>query len=283
MALVNNAAKAFKAMHVSKSPIVLTNIWDVSSLKAVLALNQGDNKPVKAVATASWAIAAAAGCKDEELTYEQNIAAIKQVAPVCREAGLPLSSDLQDGYGSRIREVITAAVKAGVSGANIEDSIPSAGYGKGITGSLYPIDEQILRLKAAMSAAAEAGCPEFVLNARCDVFCLEDQNLDDEARMKEAIVRGKAFLKLGATTVFYWGGPRGGLSKAHLETLVKELDGRISVQLSAYTGSPTVSELAEIGVARISIGPTLYRVAMGAVQKAASSILEKGEIELSGL
>ena len=129
-----------------------------------------------------------------------------------------------------------------------------------------------------MSAASEAGCPEFVLNARCDVFCLDDPNFDDESRMKEAIARGKAFLELGATTVFYWGGPRGGLSKAQLQTLVKELDGRVSVLLRAYAGNPTVSELADIGVARISIGPTLYGVAMGAVQKAASSILGEGKL-----
>lgn len=266
----NNTAKAFKAMHVPKSPIVLTNIWDVSSLKAVLALNQGDNKPVKAIATASWAIAAAARCKDEELTYEQNMAAIKQVAPLCREADIPLTADLQDGYGLRIQEAVATAIKAGISGANIEDSIPS--------GLLYPLDEQVQRLKAAMSAASEAGCPEFVLNARCDVFCLDDPNFDDESRMKEAIARGKAFLELGATTVFYWGGPRGGLSKAQLQTLVKELDGRVSVLLRAYAGNPTVSELADIGVARISIGPTLYGVAMGAVQKAASSILGEGKL-----
>lgn len=278
MAQVNSTAKAFKAMHIPKSPIVLTNIWDTSSLNAVLSLNQGDEKPVKAVATASWAVAAAAGCKDEELTYEQNITAIKQVAPLCREAGLPLTSDLQDGYGSRIEELVTAAVKAGVSGANIEDSIPSAGYGKGVAGSLYPLNEQVRRLKSALNAAAEAGCPDFVLNARCDVFCLDDPSLDDDSRMNEAIARGRAFLGLGATTVFYWGGPRGGLTKAHVQTLVKELDGRVAVLLAAYSGGPTVSELAEIGVARISIGPTLYRIAMLAVQKAASGILGEGKM-----
>ena len=281
MTQVNSTAKAFKAMHVPKSPIVLANIWDLSSLNAVLSLNQGDKKPVKAVATASWAIAAVIGGKDEELTYEQNMAAIKQVAPLCEEAGLPLTADLQDGYGSRIEEVITAAVKAGASGANIEDSIPSAGYGKGITGSLYSLEEQVRRLKSALSAAAEAGCPDFALNARCDVFCLDDPSLDDESRMKEAIARGKAFLELGATTVFYWGGPRWGMTKAHVQTLVKELDGRVSVLLPAYSGGPTVSELAEIGVARISIGPTLYHVSKLALQKAASSILEEGKMPIS--
>lgn len=273
---VNKHAQALKAMHIPKAPIVFTNIWDTWSLRAVLSLNERHPKPIKAVATASWAIAAAAGCKDEELTFEQNIAAIRAVAPLCQQAGLPLSSDLQDGYGTRIEHVVTAAVQAGVSGANIEDSIPSAGYGKGISGSLYPVDEQVLRLKTALDAAAKAGCPDFVLNARCDVFCLDDPDLDDGERLEEAISRGKAYLQLGATTVFYWGGPRGGLTKNHLRTLVNELDGRVAVLLAAYPGSPTVSELAEIGVARISIGPALYRVATSAVQEAASKILCEG-------
>ncbi|KAL3957207.1 hypothetical protein ACCO45_007785 [Purpureocillium lilacinum] len=262
------------------SPVVFTNVWDVASLNTVLSLNANasdtnNDKPVKAVATASWAIAATEGLADEDLTWEANLAAITRVAPLVRAAGLPLSSDLQDGYGARINEVVAAAVRAGVSGANIEDSIPAAGFGKGIAGSLYPLDEQVRRLRGALKAAADAGCPDFVLNARCDVFCLDDDSttLDDETRLREAVARGKAFLEAGATTVFYWGGGRGGLSRESVQTLVRELDGRVAVLLSAYKGGPTVKELAELGVARISIGPTLFRVAMAAVARAAKGIL----------
>lgn len=279
-ATVNDAAKALKALHVPSSPVVFTNVWDVASLNTVLSLNANasdtnNDKPVKAVATASWAIAATEGLADEDLTWEANLAAITRVAPLVRAAGLPLSSDLQDGYGARINEVVAAAVRAGVSGANIEDSIPAAGFGKGIAGSLYPLDEQVRRLRGALKAAADAGCPDFVLNARCDVFCLDDDSttLDDETRLREAVARGKAFLEAGATTVFYWGGGRGGLSRESVQTLVRELDGRVAVLLSAYKGGPTVKELAELGVARISIGPTLFRVAMAAVARAAKGIL----------
>lgn len=278
MASVNSAAKALKALHVPKSPVVFANVWDVASLNAVLSLNDGDARPVKAVATASWALAAAVGVQDEALTPEQNLAAIGTVAPLCRRANLPLSADLQDGYGPRIEEVVAAAVGAGASGANIEDSIPSAGYGRGIAGSLYPVGEQARRLGSALRAADAAGCPDFVLNARCDVFCLEDPSLDDDARVREAVARGRAFLAAGATTVFYWGGPRGGMTRAHVRALVEALDGRVAVLLAAYPGGPTVSELAELGVARISVGPALFRVAMGAVQKAALSILQDGRL-----
>lgn len=276
----NDAAKTLGALHVPQSPVILANVWDVASLQAILAINKAppDDQPVKAVATASWAIAAAAGVADEDLGWELNRDAIARIAPLCRDAGLPLSADLQDGYGSRIDEVVRAAVGAGVVGANIEDSIPQAGFAAGIAGSLYPLDEQVRRLRVAASAASAAGCRDFVINARCDVFCLEDAALDDETRIAEAVARGRAFLAAGATTVFYWGGPRRGMTKAHVERLVRELDGRVAVQLTAYAGEPTVAELAGLGVARISVGPALYRIAVDAVSRAASSLFRRGKL-----
>ncbi|OAQ65193.1 C6 transcription factor [Pochonia chlamydosporia 170] len=275
--MANNYAKALKALHVPSKPIVFANIWDIPSLNAISTLNTPSSKLVQGVATASWAIAAANGVQDEELTAEQNLEAIKRIAPFAAKAGLPISTDLQDGYGSRIADIVTQVVKAGVAGANIEDSIPSAGFGKGISGSLYSVEEQVQRLKTALKAAADAGTPDFVLNARCDIFCLEN-DIDDDTRVKEAIKRGKAYLELGATTVFYWGGPRGGMTRQHLETLVKELDGRVAVLFSAYPGVKSTTELAELGVARVSIGPGLFRVAMGAVKAAAENMLTGGTL-----
>lgn len=275
----NSSAKALKALHVPGKPIIFANVWDVPSFNTIASLNEGGSKLVHAVATASWAIAASAGVQDEELTFEQNIAAIRKIAPLANRAGLPLSVDLQDGYGSQIEGVVSEVVKAGASGANIEDSIPSAGFGKGLSGSLYRLEEQVRRLKAALEAAEAAGCPDFTLNARCDIFCLEeDSALDDETRVKEAIARGKAFLEAGATTVFYWGGPRGGMTKAHLKTLVKELDGKVAVLFSAYPDVQSTSELARIGVARVSIGPGLFRIAMAAVKQAATNMLTGGRL-----
>ncbi|OAA41739.1 Aldolase-type TIM barrel [Metarhizium rileyi] len=276
--MANDFAKVLKALHVPSKPIVFANIWDIPSLNAISSLNTPTSKLVQGVATASWAIAATHGLQDEELTAEQNLESIKRIASVATKAGLPLSVDLQDGYGSRIAEIVTEAVKAGAAGANIEDSVPAAGFGKGISGSLYTVDEQVQRLKSALGSAEAAGTPDFVLNARCDVFCLEDDNLDDETRVQEAIKRGKAYLELGATTVFYWGGPRGGMTKKHLETLVKELDGRVAVQLSAYPGIKSTKELADLGVARVSVGPGLFRAAMGAVRAAAENMLTGGSL-----
>ncbi|KAF7551496.1 hypothetical protein G7Z17_g4992 [Cylindrodendrum hubeiense] len=266
--MTNDSAKQLKALHVPSSPIVFPNVWDIPSFNAVVSLNDGNSKPVKAIASASWAVAATLGIEDDDLTMEQNFEAVAQLASLCKAADLPFTADLQDGYGDQIAESVTKAIKLGVVGANIEDSIPS-------TGAMYNIDEQIQRYKTALKAAADAGCPDFVLNARCDIFHL-DTGLDEEAMIKEAITRGKAYLDAGATTVFYWGGSGRGMRTAWVETLVKELDGRVAVKLAAEPNTLTTAELAKIGVARISIGPSLFLVANIAMKKAAASILNGG-------
>lgn len=280
MPSTNEFAQALKALHKPGQPLIVPNVWDVPSLNALASLNDTDaaTKPVKAFATASWALANARGVADEDLTAEQNLAALRELAPLAAKAGLPLSADLQDGYGTRIEEVFTTAAKYGVAGANLEDSIPSAGFGKGIAGSLYPKDEAVSRIQRALKAAAAAGVPDFVINARCDVFKLDaSPDLDDATRMREAIDRGKAYLAAGATTVFLWGGVRG-LSTAEVQTLVKELDGRVAVLLTKRAGGHSTAELAQIGVARISIGPTLYLAAMNAVKTGAAQILGGGAL-----
>ncbi|KAF4977274.1 hypothetical protein FZEAL_6162 [Fusarium zealandicum] len=269
--MTNNFAKELKALHKPSSPIVLPNVWDVASFNTVVSLNQDGSKPVKALASASWAIAAALGIKDEELTLEQNLEAVAKIASLSETAGLPLSADLQDGYGSEIASTVKRAVEIGVVGANIEDTIPA-------TGDFYPIDEQVQRLQTALRAAADAGCSDFVLNARCDTFHF-DTGLDEEDALKEAIARGKAYLGAGATTVFYWGGSGRGLRTAWVERLVKELDGRVAVKLAHKTaGALSTAELAKMGVARISVGPSLFLIAQSAVKEAAASILSGGSL-----
>ncbi|KAH6611539.1 hypothetical protein Trco_001559 [Trichoderma cornu-damae] len=277
MASINQSAQTLKALHKPGSPLVLPNVWDVSSLHAIVSLNSASSTPVKALATASWAIAASLGIEDEELTMVQNLEAISKMAPAAERAGLPLSVDLQDGYGDLIIAVVTAAVEYGAAGANIEDGIPSAGFGRGISGSLYNLQDQVARLRRALDAAEDAGAPDFVLNARCDVFRLDaSPDLSYETRLAEAVKRGKAYLEAGAATVFFWGGPGQGLTGDTVKTLVKELDGRVAVMLSGAPGSLTTADLAKLGVARISVGPSLYLAALDAVKAAATRMLSGG-------
>ncbi|UKZ46023.1 hypothetical protein TrVGV298_000220 [Trichoderma virens] len=256
MASINQSAQTLKALHKPGSPLVLSNIWDASSLNAIVSLNSEGLKPVKALATASWAIAASLGIKDEELTMVQNLEAISRIAPLAEQAGLPLSVDLQDGYGDLITAVVTAAVEASPA-------------------PLYKLDNQVARLKRAVDAAKEAGAPDFVINARCDIFRLEASDLSLETRLAEAIKRGKAYLEAGATTVFFFGGPNG-LTSETVKTLVKELDGKVAVMLSGKPGSLTTAELASLGVARISVGPSLYIAALNAIKAKALQMFSGG-------
>ncbi|KAJ4245470.1 hypothetical protein NW762_013979 [Fusarium torreyae] len=276
----NKLAQTLKALHVPSHPLILANVWDIASLNMVLSINTESSKPVKAIATASWAFAASLGIKDEELTMEQNLAAIRSLAPVVARAGLPLSVDLQDGYGPHICEAVAAAVQVGAHGANLEDSIPSQGFGKGVEGSLYSIDRQVHRLHLARQAAAAAGCPDFVINARCDIFALGDTpGLDHDARIQEALKRGNAYLDAGATTIFFWRGYGAGFTEDEVRHLVHELNGRVAIRLGQTKGALSAAELGKLGVARVSVGPSLFQIAMHAAKQSAISILQGGQLE----
>ncbi|RBR15205.1 hypothetical protein FVER53590_08634 [Fusarium verticillioides] len=256
----NCFAQTLKSLHIPSQPLIFANVWDLASLNVVLSLSSKTSKPVKATATASWAFAASLGVEDEELTMERNLASIRNLAARATSAGLPLSVDLQDGYGFRLREAVNQAFQAGAHGANIEDSIPARGLGQGIEHSLYRP-------------------PDFVINARCDVFALEDvANLNHETRMKESVRRGKAYLDAGATTGFFWRGYGAGFTEADVQTLVKELDGHVAIRLGQTPEALSVSQLAKLGVTRISIGPSLFQMAMDAAKRSALNFLEGGRL-----
>ncbi|KAG5661977.1 hypothetical protein KAF25_004216 [Fusarium avenaceum] len=276
----NEVAKTLKSLHVSHQPLIFANVWDVASLNTVLSINTENSKPVKAIATASWAFAAVLDIKDEDLTMEQNLSAIRCLAPIVARAGLPLSVDLQDGYGSLIQEAVMQAVQVDAHGANLEDSIPSQGLVNGIEGSLYPLGQQTQRIRLACQGASYAGCPDFVINARCDIFALEDvPGLDINTRMQEAVKRGKAYLEAGATTVFYWRGYGAGMTEDEVRNLVDELGGRVAIRLGQTKNALSVAELGKIGVARISVGPSLFQIAMHAAKQSAWDVLQGGNLQ----
>jgi len=134
---------------------------------------------------------------------------------------------------------------------------------------MYPVEEATSRVQRALKAATDSGVPDFVVNARCDAL-IRGGTLD------EVIERGKKYLEAGATTVFVWGGSKRGVSGAEVKRLVKEFDGRLNVSLK-WTGGLTVAELAEIGVARISVGPAIQFFAIAEFAKKAEELLKQAE------
>lgn len=267
----NTYAQALKALHQPSSPFVLSNVHDVSSTTTVLAINTATSRPVKALATGSYAIAGTLGLADGELSLPLNLQALSLISPLARAAGVPLSADLQDGYGAQLRETVGGAIDVGVVGANIEDGFPERGYGRGLE-SIRSLEEQVERLKEVVQVAKEKGLPDFVINARTDLFTLNPlpNGWSHEDVLKDAVRRGKAYLEAGATSFFVWGPA---VTVDDVKTLVKELDGKVAVLLSADGGKLSVAQWKEIGVCRISVGPTLWLKAMAALKKAAEEIL----------
>lgn len=250
----NALAKHFRSLHVPGDPILLLNVYDGATASIITS-----NPAARAVATASYAIAATYGVDDDDMTLAQNLAGIAKVAHVVRKTNLPLTADLQDGYDD-VGQTINEAIKLGVVGCNLEDVNCR-------TRKLRDVDDAVTRIKTALRAAAEVGVPDFAVNARTDV-------LGFGGSIEDAITRGEAFLAAGANTVFVWGGSGGrGVRTEEVKQLVEGLKGRVNVKMNVREGFLTVQELRELGVARISVGPELFHKAMKGYREGVEGVL----------
>jgi 2-methylisocitrate lyase-like PEP mutase family enzyme len=261
MSTQNTLARSFKALHTPHSPLVLTNIWDALTAQSISSL-----PGTTALATASAAIALAAGVPDQDLDLATNLRACSAIARVARQHNLPLTVDMQDGYGAQLEDGVRAVIALGVVGINLEDLDRE-------TDGLYSISEACARIQRVMCVARELGVPDFVVNARTDVL-ISGGTVDD------AIERGKAYLDAGAFNVFVWGGrQRKGWNRTEVQKVAGALGGRLNVILVRMDGEGrvkeglSVSELREIGVCRISVGPQLMRWVMARVAEEAGRVL----------
>ncbi|GES58012.1 carboxyphosphonoenolpyruvate phosphonomutase-like protein [Aspergillus terreus] len=249
----NNLAIYFRSLHQPGQPLLLTNVYDAATASII-----ADSLSTKAIATASYAIAASQGIDDDKLTLSQNLTVVRPIAGVvARKRNLPLTVDIQDGYED-VSSTIKELISLGAVGCNLED-MDSA------SGQLRPMPDAVGRIKRALQAAREAGVPDFAINARTDAL-LTGGSLND------AIERGKAYLEAGACTVFVWGGAARGVSRDEVVKLVDAFAGRLNVKLVPREGFLTVPELKTLGVARISMGPELWRAAMSAFKEKAEMI-----------
>ena len=247
-------AAAFKALHVPGRPLILFNIWDAGSAKAVAAGG------AKALATGSWSVAAANGFPDgERIPLDLCIANLRRIVDA---VDLPVTLDLESGYGAdpaAVGEAFARVVQAGAIGCNIEDSFPE-------NGSLREAADQAARLRAARAAADGLGVPAF-LNARTDVFFQAGPDRHDEGMVAAALERGRAYADAGADGLFV----PGVVSERLIGLLVE--GSPLPVNIMAGAATPPAARLAELGVARISHGPGPYRQAMRALEEAARAVL----------
>lgn len=243
-------AAALRQLHIDPELLVLVNVWDVASAR-VVAQSPG----CRALATASHSIAASYGYADgEQIPLDLMIDAIGRIAAA---VDLPVSADLEAGYGDA-GTTVRRAIAAGAVGGNLEDE-------------MRPLAESVAAVEAAVAAGEAEGVP-FVLNARTDAFLLAGDRDHDEV-VADAIERGRAFLDAGATCVFV----PGQLDAETVGRLVEGI-GERKVSILAMPGTPPQTELAALGVARVSYGPWPMRLAMLALADTATSLLGGGSL-----
>lgn len=248
-------ARLFRAMHSTNGILVLPNAYDVASA-CVLA-----GAGAKAVATTSGGCAFSLGYPDgEKITRDEMCAVVKRMANAIT---VPLTADMEAGYGSSpaaVADTVRATLMAGAVGLNIEDS------SKGGTRVLFDFDQSVARVEAARQAADQAGIP-IVLNARTDAFAIYG---DKDLAFSEAVRRSNAYLAAGADSAFV-------ISVRDAETigrLVQAIRGPLNIL--AGPGSPTVRELEQLGVARVTVGSSFAKAALTVVKRGAEELLGKG-------
>ncbi|KAL2177461.1 phosphoenolpyruvate phosphomutase-domain-containing protein, partial [Thermothelomyces heterothallicus CBS 202.75] len=185
------------------------------------------------------------------------------IAAVAHELGLPLTVDIQDGYGDRLEEVVRRAiVELGAVGVNLEDSHHE-------TEQMMDEDEAADRVRRALRVAAEVGVPDFVVNARSDTFCTGGE-------LDESIRKGKKLLEAGATTVFIFWPPNKEMAEPAVQKVIDGLGGRVNLQpRKASPAQPkalTSADIARMGAARISVGPQLYNAVVATLTAAANEV-----------
>src|SRR3984957_13990241 len=248
-------AKRFRKLHVPGEPLVLFNIWDPGSAKAVAETG------AKALATSSWAVSEASGYSDGEhtpLTF-----AIDNLRRITEATELPGTVDVESGYGDTPRkggETVALAIKAGAIGCNLEDSFPE-------NGSLRETKHQADGIQHGRQKADEAGGAFFV-NARTALFIQVSQDEHDSTLVRKALERAEAYAGAGADGLFV-----PGLSDL---TLITELTkaSPLPVNIMVSQGA-NLSALAKRGVARISFGADPYVVTISALQEAARKAVGK--------
>src|SRR6478672_2609053 len=220
-------AQAFRRMHVEPPILVLPNAWDVASAKALAELDG-----CRALATSSAAVARSLGFEDGERAPAAVM--VEAAGRIAQSVDVPVTGDLERGYGDPVGTA-RAAWAAGVVGINFEDSTRAG---------LVDVNEQVAVIRAIREAV-----PDLVINARVDIFVRIGTG-----DIPEAAERGNAYLAAGADCVYPIVAPVNSI-----DALVHRIKGPINV--IAEPGTPSPSELEELGVARMTWGSNLATAA----------------------
>jgi 2-methylisocitrate lyase-like PEP mutase family enzyme len=256
---LKEAAEQLRALHRGPAPLVLPNVWDGATARAVAEAG------FPAVATTSSGVSASLGWADGEQTPVDEV--FWAIGRIARCVEVPLTADIESGYGLRPDEIVARMLAAGAVGCNLEDTDhTTSGH------TLRDANQQAERLSAFKQAARAAGV-DIVLNARVDVFLRQPGAGQAGSPIDEAVGRARLYLEAGADCIFPIGAP----DEATIVTLVADIPGPVNV-IAGFRGAPGVSRLQELGVRRISYAGRLYHAAMADHQRRVAAIRRGEEI-----
>ena len=244
-------ARRLLELHRPGEPLLLANVWDVGSARVIESLG------FSAIATTSSGHAATLGRLDGSVSREE---ALEHAAALSAAVEVPVSADLENAFADDpegVATTITMALQAGLAGASVED------FSGDLRNPIYPFEAAVERVAAAVEVA-HRGSVHLVLTARSENFLHGHPDLDDTIR------RLRAFREVGADVLF----APGLREAADIRRVVESVGGPVNVL--GRPGAPSVAELAEIGVSRISVGGAFAFNALGALVEAASELHDHG-------
>ncbi len=250
---IQERAGRFASLHRREGAFVIPNPWDAGSARLLQASG------FEALATTSAGFAFSQGKLDGEVTRDAVLAHLRQI---CAATDLPVSADLENGYGDspdEVAETIRLAAQCGIVGASIEDVRKDGGA------SVYEVDLAVERIHAAAEAAKSLGFP-FILTARADNYVAGRPDLAD------TIARLQAYQEAGAQVLF----APGVKSAEEIGAIVTSVDLPVNVMAGFPGFDLGVQDLAALGVKRVSVGASLARAALGCLLRAAQELRDTG-------
>lgn len=253
-------AEMFLKFHQDEEILVLLNSWDTGSSKLIEACGY------KAIATTSMGIAASLGYPDCQIIQLSEMT--EAINRIVNGVQLPVTVDIEAGYGNNLNEITDSVKKiiaTGIVGINIEDSI-----------DLNPvlIDEtEFCERISAIRALSDSLGFHLVINARTDSFYTSTGS--PREKLTESIRRGNKYREAGADCIFV----QPVLEKETISTLVREINAPVNILSNPAIGGglpPSVSELQDLGVARLSLGSSLMKATLALIKKVADELSEKG-------
>lgn len=249
-------AVAFRKLN-EQGSLLLPNAWDAASARVFEAAG------FPALGTTSAGIAYTRGLRDGQKIGREVM--LVEIANIARVVSIPVSADVEAGYGDApdaVRDTVLAVLDAGAVGINLEDNT------QGGATPLYPIAAQAARIAAARAAGERRGV-HVTINARTDPFLL-GLGADEKERVAMTIERGRAYLDAGADLVFV---PLL-VAPQIIEQLAEAFLGRLSLMI--LPGAPSASALFAAGARRVSLGQTAMLASLGTVQAVARELREHG-------